>query len=236
MRFAIPPSSARGPGFAVGTILTLALGIGATTAVFSYLLNAVLLGGLCRFPIHSDSMWVQQADLEPGAPANASEPLSYPDFFDWRARSHSVSGMACYRHDRLTLTGSGAPQMLEASVVSSEFFRVLGVRPLLGRDLLPGDERPGARVAILSYALWQSTFGGARDTLGRTVALNGRNHVIVAIMPAGFVFPIQNPAPALWTTLAGDAEGSTPPWTAAAMEASDSLNVVRPDRVSRGVT
>jgi putative ABC transport system permease protein len=229
MRFAIRQLR-KSPGFAFATILTLALGIGATTAVFS-LLNAVLLRPL-PFPDPQRLMWVQQADLEPGAPANASEPLSYPDFFDWRARTHSVSGMACYRHDRLTLTGSGAPQMLEASVVSAEFFRVLGVRPLLGRDLLPGDERPGARVAVLSYALWQSTFGGARDALGRTVALNGRNHVIVAIMPAGFVFPIQNPAPALWTTLAGDAEGGTPPWTA--QRGLDSLNVVA--RLKRGVT
>jgi len=83
----------KSPGFAVTTILTLALGIGATTAIFS-LLNAVLLRPL-PFPEPERLMWARQADIEPGVPAGASNALSYPDFFDWRARNHSVAGMAC---------------------------------------------------------------------------------------------------------------------------------------------
>jgi hypothetical protein len=106
MRFTIRQLR-KSPGFAITTILTLALGIGATTAIFS-LLNAVLLRPL-PFPDPQRLMWAQQADIEPGAAANTTEPLSYPDFFDWRARSHAVAGMASYRHDRLTLTGSGEP-------------------------------------------------------------------------------------------------------------------------------
>src|ERR1039457_3718774 len=85
----------------------VARGSGATTAIFS-LLNAVLLRPL-PFPDPQRLMWAQQADIEPGAAANTTEPLSYPDFFDWRARSQAVAGMASYRHDRLTLTGSGEP-------------------------------------------------------------------------------------------------------------------------------
>ena len=228
MRFTIRQIR-KSPGFAITTILTVALGIGATTAIFS-LLNAVLLRPL-PFPEPERLMWAQQADIEPSVPANATEPLSYPDFFDWRARSHSVAGMACYHDDRLTLTGSGAPQQLEAQVVSAEFFRVLGAPPLLGRDFQPADERPGARVAILSYTLWRSTFGGARDIVGRTIRLDGENHVVVGIMPAGFAFPIRNPAPALWTTLADDTGGREP---RTAQRGFDSQDVVA--RLKPGVT
>ncbi len=228
MRFTIRQLR-KSPGFAITTILTLALGIGATTAIFS-LLNAVLLRPL-PFPDPERLMWAQQADIETGAPAGATESLSYPDFFDRRARSHSVDGMACYHHDRLTLTGSGAPQQLEGQVVSAEFFRVLGVRPLLGRDLLPADERPGVHVAMLSWSLWQSTFGGARDVVGRPIALDGQSHVVVGVMPAGFVFPIQNAGPAVWTSLADDAGDSTP---RTGQRGYDSLDVVA--RLKPGVT
>jgi hypothetical protein len=97
------------------------------------------------------------------------------------------------------MTASHSPaaesRMLEAPVVSAEFFRVLGAHPLLGRDFLPVDERPGAHVAILSYALWQSTFGGARDIVGRAITLDGKSHVVVGVMPAGFVFPISGSVP-----------------------------------------
>ena len=202
MRFALRQLR-KSPGFAITTILTLALGIGATTAIFS-LVNAVLLRPL-PFPEPERLVSLQQADFEPGVPANAQENLSYPDFFDWRAQSRSVAGMACYRHDSVTLTGSGDPQQLESQVVSSEFFRVLGVHPMLGRDFLPGDEKAGARVAVLSYALWQSMFGSARNVAGSAITLDGHSYTVVGVMPRGFVFPIQDPPPALWTTLADDA-------------------------------
>ena len=218
----------KSPGFAVTTILTMALGIGATTAIFS-LLNAVLLRPL-PFPEPERLMWAQEADIEPGAPANAAMPLSYPDFFDWRARCHSAA-MASYRNNRLTLTGSGEPQQLEGEVVSAEFFRVLGARPVLGRDFVSADEQPGTRVAILSYALWQSKFNGRRDVLGRAITLDGRGQVVVGVMPAGFVFPVRNPAPALWITLADDSEGGQP---LTSQRGFDALDVVA--RLKSGVT
>src|SRR5580700_4886680 len=120
MRFAIRQLR-KSPGFTVTTILTLAVGIGATTAIFS-LVNAVLLRPL-PFPQQERLLWLQLADFEPGVPANAQETMSYPNFFDWRAQSHSVTGMACYRQDSTTLTGRGDPQQLESQVVSAEFFR-----------------------------------------------------------------------------------------------------------------
>ena len=140
MRFAIRQLR-KSPGFALTTILTLALGIGATTAIFS-LVNAVLLRPL-PFPEQDRLVSLQLADLEPGVPAGTQIPLSYPDFFDWRAQSHSVTGMACYRENGVTLTGRGEPQQLESQIVSAEFFRVLGVHPILGRDFLPGEETAG---------------------------------------------------------------------------------------------
>jgi predicted permease len=225
MRFTIRQLR-KSPGFAVTTILTLGLGIGATTAIFS-LLNAVLLRPL-PFPEPERLIWARQADIEPGVPADTANALSYPDFFDWRARSHSLAGIASYRHDRLTLTGSGEPQMLAAAVVSAEFFRVLGVRPLLGRDFQLADERPGARVAVLSYALWQSRFGGAQDIVGRAITLDGRSHLVVGVMPAGFLFPIKNPAPGLWTSLADDAEGKTPQTTQRGWDCLDVVARLQP--------
>src|SRR5208282_4469384 len=129
VRFAIRQLR-KGPGFAITTMLTLALGIGATTAIFS-LVNTVLLRPL-PFPAPDSLMWVSQLDQSVGV-RGIPESLSYPDFFDWRAQNHSFEAMACYRHDSVTLTGGGTPQQLDTQVVSSEFFRVLGVNPALGR-------------------------------------------------------------------------------------------------------
>ena len=194
----------KSPGFAMTTILTLGLGIGATTAIFS-LVNAVLLRPL-PFPEPDRLVWMRQLYQTLGAAAaQQPEMLSYPDFFDWRAQTRSFSAMASYRNDSVTLSGSGAPQHLDAEIVSAEFFRVLGMRPVLGRDFLSDDEEPGARVAMLSYRLWQSTFGGARDIAGRAITLDNHRYTVAGVMPLEFTFPIRNPAPALWTTLADDA-------------------------------
>ena len=204
LRFAIRQLR-KSPGFFVTTTVTLALGIGATTAIFS-LVNAVLLRPL-PFPDPDRLLWAQQLDQSAG---NAIEPLSYPDFFDWRSRSRSFSAMAAHRGIVMTLTGTGSPQQLDGQTVSSEFFRVLGVRPMLGRDFRAEEEKPGARVVMLSHRLWQSTFGSARDIAGSAITLDGHSYTVAGVMPAGFGFPIQNPAPALWVTLANDAVGDRP--------------------------
>lgn len=118
--------------------------------------------------------------------------------------------MASYRSTGSTLTGSGEPRHLNGVVVSAEFFRVLGVRPFLGRDFLPGEEKPGTRVVVLSHQLWQTAFGSALDIAGRTITLDGHSYTVAGVMPAGFVFPIRNPLPDLWTTLADDATDENP--------------------------
>ena len=150
------------PGFAIATMATLALGIGASTAIFS-LVDGVMLRPL-PFPQSSRLLWLQQVDTSAGLTARgepAGEHLSYPDYVDWRAQTRSFSGLASYHRASMTLTGAGDAQQLSGVVVSSNFFQVLGLHPALGRDFLPDEEKPGRRAVILSYALWQSTFGGS---------------------------------------------------------------------------
>src|SRR5579864_64265 len=117
----------KSPGFAFTTILTLALGIGATTAIFS-LVNAVLLRPL-PFPQQDRLVWLQVGDHSAGGPPVAGA-LSYPDFFDWRAQQHSFSGVASYRTSGSTLSGVGDAQEIRSAIVSADFLPVLGVRPM----------------------------------------------------------------------------------------------------------
>jgi predicted permease len=193
----------RSPGFAVAAILTLALGIGATAAIFS-LVNTVLLRPL-PFPEQDRLMWLAMQDHSlPGA---APESLSYPDYFDWRAQNHTFSGMASYVGGGITLELKGESQRLETQVVSSNFFQVLGVAPMLGRDFRLEDEAGGHRTVMLSYPLWQSAFGGARNIAGESITMDGRSYTVAGVMPKGFQFPLENPGPALWTSIADDVEG-----------------------------
>ena len=220
----------KSPGFALTTILTLALGIGATTSIFS-LVNAVLLRPL-PFPQPGRLVEILHENHVGGAAPTSS--VSYPDFFDWRSRSHSFTAMASYRDEQFTLTGAGDAQNLQGETVSSEFFRVLGVHPALGRDFLPADEKPGQHVVMLSRELWRSTFGSNPEIVGKTIVLGSQAYTVAGIMPAGFAFPIQNPAPQLWAALSADAvdpEGDSPPTHSRGM---DMLTVVA--RLKPGVT
>jgi predicted permease len=218
---------ARSPGFAFTAILTLALGIGATTAIFS-LVNTVLLRPL-PFPEQEQLMWLSQQDHS--LPGVAAESLSYPDYFDWRAQNHTFSGIASYLGSRVTLQGDGDSQLLDAQEVSSNFFQLLGVAPMLGRDFRWGDEKPGNRTVMLSYALWQSNFGSARDIAGKTIRMDDHNYTVAGVMPKGFQFPQENPAPALWKSIAGDAEGKDP---VTSQRGYDVLDVI--GRLKPGVT
>ena len=195
------------PGFTVTTLITLGLGIGATTAIFT-LVNAVVLRPL-PFPDSDRLIWAHKKDTTPGAIAR-NEPVSYPDFFDYRAQSRSFAGMTCYHGGSFTLTGHGDAQLLSGEVVSSEFFRVLGVAPMLGRDFRLEEEKAGSRVVVLSYGLWRTTFGSARDIAGQAITVNGQPYTVAGVMPRGFSFPIQRPEPVFWTTLAEDATGKDP--------------------------
>ncbi len=135
----------------------------------------------------------------------AGNPLSYPDFFDWRSQNKSFSALASFHDNDFTLTGSGQPQHLIGHIVSADFFRVLGVAPALGRGFTIDDEKPGAHVVMLSHSLWESAFGSAADVVGRAITLDNKSYTVVGVMPKGFEFPIQNPAPMLWTSLGDDA-------------------------------
>ena len=217
----------KGPAFAITAVLTIALGISATTSIFT-LIHDVVLQPL-PFPEPDRLAWAQQESQSPDAPANAAQNLSYPDFFDWRAQNHSFTAIASYRNSSVTLTGSGDAQHIDGQVVSSEFFRVLGVHPIVGRDFMGSDEK--AHVVMLSHGLWQSAFGSARDIAGRLVQLDGTSYVVAGVMPAGFAFPIQSPDPQLWMTLATDG-GDKPPLTE--QRGADMLDVV--GRLKPGVS
>ena len=191
----------KSPGFASTTILTIALGIGGTTAIFS-LVYAVLLRPL-PFPEPERLMAVgARNDRNPIASLNA---VSYPDFFDWRSQNKSFSGLASFHDNDFTLTGVGEPRHLTGHVVSAGFFRVLGVSPALGRDFNIDDEKLGTHVVVLSHALWESAFGSSAGIIGHSVTLDNKSYTVVGVMPKGFEFLIQNPEPMLWTSLSDDA-------------------------------
>jgi predicted permease len=188
------------PGFAIATILTMALGIGATTAMFS-LINGVLLRPL-PFPQSDRLLSLDYDDSAFGG--NGQQTFSYANYFDFRSQNHSLNGLASYRQDNSTLVTPAGSQRIETEVVSSNFFSVLGVRPMLGRDFLPEDDEPGARVAMLSWEAWQNTFGGSPGVIGGSISLDGESYTVAGVMPAGFMFPIQARQTSVWTTLGID--------------------------------
>ena len=214
-------------GFALTAILTLALGIGATTAIFS-LVNTVLLRPL-PFPEQDRLMWLSQQDHS--LPGVAPESLSYPDYFDWRAQNHTFSGMASYTGSGVTLESEGETQRLDAETVSANFFQTLGAAPMLGRDFRWEDEKPGNRTVMLSYALWQSNFGSSKEIVGRTIHMDDRAYTVAGVMPKEFQFPLGSPGPALWKSIADDAEGKDPQ---TAQRGFDVLGVI--GRLKPGVT
>lgn len=173
------------PGFTFVVVLTLALGIGANTAMFS-IVNGVLLAGL---PFRDadrlvDLNEVERADRTRGAVAPAT-------FADWQRLVTTVETMAAYRQRTYNLTlEAGEPERLPGAMTSSTFFDVLGVAPLLGRTFTRDDAAPGAgQHVVLSYGLWQRGFGGAPDAVGRTVRLNGAPYTVIGVMPATVNFP-----------------------------------------------
>jgi putative ABC transport system permease protein len=214
-------------GFAFTAIVTLALGIGATTAIFS-LVEAVLLSPL-PFPDSNRLVWISQQDHS--LPGVASESLSYPDYFDWRAQNHTLSGIASYVGSGVNYQNENGSQRIDAQTVSSNFFDVLGVAPVAGRDFAWSDEKAGNRAVMLSYAFWQSDFGAAKYIVGKTIHLDGHNYTVAGVMPRDFRYPLDNPAPALWKSLAEDAEGDDPP---VGQRGFDVLDVI--GRLKPGVT
>lgn len=189
------------PGFTLTAVLTLAIGIGATTAIFS-LVYTVLLRPL-PFPEPERLVWLTQQDHS--LPGVASESLSYPDYFDWRAQNHTLEGIVSYRGASVTLQRNGEPLLLDGQHVSSNFFDVMGVSPMLGRGFRWEEEKPGNRAVILSYSLWQSAFGSDRSIVGRSIRLGGHDYVVAGVMPKNYQFLLDTPEPQLWLSLADEA-------------------------------
>ncbi|HEV2425072.1 MAG TPA: ABC transporter permease [Terriglobia bacterium] len=187
------------PGFAIAAVLTLALGIGANTAVFS-VVNAVMLKPLPY--AQPDRLMTVMSMYTRGAPI--PNQLSYPDFFDFRAQSHSFEHLITSRDTNLVLTGAGQPIQLDGEMVTWDLFPALGVRPELGRGFLQSEEAAGTHVVILSHKLWQQQFGGDRGLVGRSITLDRKPYTVVGVASPGFVFPVNEPKIELWTTIADD--------------------------------
>lgn len=173
---------ARSPGFTAVAILTLALGIGANTAIFS-VINEVLLRPL-PFPRANDIVIIgpewhgSLSSLTPG------------DFLDVRSQNHVFENMAGARADNMNLAGIDRPERVLGAVVTPEFFKVFGVQPRAGRGFLPGDSGPKeSRAVIISDALWRRQFSANPAALGSTLTLNGDSFILVGVMPPGFNFP-----------------------------------------------
>ena len=196
----------KNPGFTAVAVLTLALGLGANTAIFS-VIDAVLLR---RLPFHAPSRLVVVKPTEPGRRDDIG--VSYPTFLDWRTRNHVFDGLSVFREDDFTLTGRGEPAHLTGAVVSANMFSVLGVPPVIGRDFVPEEDHPiGTGLPIiLSHSLWQNRFGSDPRIVGQSLTLGGQPFAVVGVMPPGFQFPVQRTPVEFWTTIALDVQGPTP--------------------------
>ena len=182
LRFAAR-SLQRSPTFTFFSVLTLTVGIGATTAVFSVFSSAMLRG--LQYPEADQLVVVAESR---GQSDEIS--VSYPDLADWRDRSRSFSQLAGFVGQSFNLVGEEQPERLRGQLVTGNLFATLGVQPALGRDFLDDEDRPGGgRVVAISHALWTSRFAGDRGIIGRTISLNDEPTTIVAVMPAGFRFP-----------------------------------------------
>ena len=173
---------AKAPGFAAIAVLTLALGIGANTAIFS-VVNGVLLNPL---PYPHPNQLVEVAEKDP--PFNESS-ISYPNFLDWVQQNHTFEALAAYRQNDFSLTGWGEPQRVKATQVSATFFPLLGVKPVIGRNFSAAEDKRGAAPAVmLSENLWKQKFGGSAGVLGKMITLDGTGYTIVGVVPGNFYF------------------------------------------------
>ncbi len=171
------------PGLAAVMLATLALGIGATTAIFS-VVHALLLAPL---PFHDADRLVLMREL---SPSGNSMSVAWPNYQDWQRRTRSFSQMAAYRQVRFNATGGEVAERLEGRAVGGTFFELLGTRPQLGRLLTAADDvEGGAPVAVIGDALWHRRFGGDEAAVGKTLMLDGRPFTVVGVLPPSFRYP-----------------------------------------------
>ena len=183
----------KSPGFTLIAVLTLALGVGATTAIFS-----VVYGIVFRpLPYGNPERLVAIGTQSSNEPDN-EEPSSLPDVKDWQAQNTVLEKIAAYGYNRYDLSEEQGGESTRAAMVTPEFFPMLGVQPLLGRELGPEDDR--SRVAVLSYRLWQQAFHGDRNAIGKNLRLQDRDFEVIGVMPASFRLP--TPDVSLWLSFA----------------------------------
>lgn len=190
----------KNPGFTAVAVLTLALGIGANTAIFS-VVNAVLLKPL---PYPEPDQLVQLRMDWSGSPSSS---IGSATFVEVKAQSQSLARIAAYAGGEMTLTGVGPAERVVSGAVTADFFPLLGVQPALGRNFTREEDTPnGPKAVILGHGLWQSRFGGDATVLNRTITLNEQSYTVVGILPARFQYPERFQ---LWTPLAlGETEGT----------------------------
>jgi predicted permease len=176
----------KSPGFATVTVVTLALGIGANTAIFS-VVNGVLLNPL---PFHDASRIVSLFEATPNFVKGS---ISYPNFLDWQRDNGSFEAMAAYRSTYGSITGIGQAEEVHAQRVSASFFPILGVNPILGRNFTPEEDRRGANPTVLiSEGLWKRKFGSDRNVIGKRLIVAGQPRTIIGVIPASFRLHVFN--------------------------------------------
>jgi putative ABC transport system permease protein len=172
-------------GFTAVAVTTLAIGIGAATAIFS-VVNAVLLRPL-PYPSAGQLAMVWLANPQQGIDKDISP---YPTFREFRSNAHAFSHLAAYSGLSMNLTGAGNPQRIRGAQVSEGFFAMMGVQPLLGRALRDDEHQPGQHeVVVVGHGLWTHVFGANPSAVGQTMTLNGSRYLVVGVMPPGFAFP-----------------------------------------------
>src|ERR1700683_493233 len=220
----------KAPGFTLVVVVTLGLGIGANTAIFS-VMNAVLLRPL---PYAEPSQLASLTRLRANT-GDKNESWAIPDFRDVQAQTRTLDKVAVYTDLTATLTGNGEARHLEISKGSEDIFSLLRVTLVIGCAFEDGEDAAGHMVAMVSYSTWQAQFGGDAKVLGQGIVLDGLNYTVVGVLPASFKFPFESEEPALWTTFSSDA---TPdPQGAPVLAAQRGAHYVRAiARVKSGVT
>jgi predicted permease len=176
----------KSPSFTAVTVLTLALGIGANTAIFS-VVNGVLLNPL---PFHDASRIVSMFEATPNFPQGS---ISYPNFLDWQRDNRCFEAMAAYRSTDGSITGVGQPENVRAQRVSANFFSILGVNPILGRNFTSEEDRRGASpTALISEGLWKRKFASDRNVIGQRLIVAGQPRTIIGVIPASFRLHVFN--------------------------------------------
>lgn len=187
----------KSPGFTLTAVAALALGIGATTAIFS-VVNAALLRSLpYEKPDQIVAVW------EISKSEGTESVASYPNLADWRAQNTVFEDMSAVRARGQTLTGFGEAERIEGAVVSASFFPLLRAKAALGRTFLPEEDKPGAaRVVVMSHKLWTRKFSRDENIIGQTITLSGNPYTVIGILPANFSFPFEVEEAELWATTA----------------------------------